>query len=99
MPKTAPSATSAYVDRISDAQLAAFVERGYLVLPSWIPGPDIARLKQEIDDWQNAGADDRYGPPSERAGRYSTLPVLGWFSPTISPSRPTSARRSVIRLS
>lgn len=68
------SVVGTYADQLGDEQVAHFAERGFLVFPGWIPGPDIERLKSEIDAWVGAGADDRYGPPSERAGRQMELP-------------------------
>ena len=58
-----------YTGTLTDAQVAHFNEKGYLVFPGWVSEPDIARLKAEIDIWANGGADDRYGPVSDRTAR------------------------------
>ncbi|MFD7640675.1 phytanoyl-CoA dioxygenase family protein [Kitasatospora sp. NPDC059795] len=55
-----------------DSQLRGFRERGYLVLPGWLPDDFVQRLAQEVDFWVDTGwrqrSIDACGRPADGEG-------------------------------
>lgn len=73
-PRSASHIPGTYAGTLTDEQVEHFEEQGYVVFPAWIPEPDIARLKTELDYWDTGGVDDRYGPVTDRSVEQMFLP-------------------------